>query len=130
MGFHLFSGSVLSNKANKYIEIAEKQGIDPVLFAAISLHESAWGKSNAVTTKNNPGGLMTATGLMVFPTLDDGLEAMGLTLHNRILIDGKITIEDLGAVYAPIGASNDPSGLNMYWVPTVKEIVAKLGGLF
>lgn len=120
---------VLKDKGNKYIEVAKKQGIDPVLFAAISFHETAWGKSQAVTTKNNPGGLMTSSGLMSFATLDDGLEAMGVTLHNRILVDGKITIEDLGSVYAPVGASNDPSGLNVYWVPTVKEIAAKLGGL-
>lgn len=45
----LFLRQVLRDKANKYIEIAEKQGIDPVLFAAISLHETAWGKSSAVT---------------------------------------------------------------------------------
>ncbi|ARF69001.1 hypothetical protein B7C51_16095 [Paenibacillus larvae subsp. pulvifaciens] len=70
----LFLRQVLRDKANKYIEIAEKQGIDPVLFAAISLHETAWGKNSAVTTKNNPGGLMSSSGLMVFPTLDDGLE--------------------------------------------------------
>ena len=120
---------VLKNKGNKIIKIAEEQGIDPVLFASIAFHETAWGTSNAVIEKNNPGGLMSSNGLLVFVSLDEGLEAMGVTLHNRIIIDGKNTIELLGQVYAPIGAGNDPTGLNAHWVPTVMEIVSKLGGL-
>ncbi|EDO1100288.1 peptidoglycan DD-metalloendopeptidase family protein, partial [Listeria monocytogenes] len=39
------------------------------------------------------------------------------------------TIEKLGAIYAPIGASNDPTGLNQNWVPTVTSIAQKFGGL-
>lgn len=120
---------VLKNKGNKIIDIAEEQGIDPVLFASIAFHETAWGTSKAVIEKNNPGGLMSSNGLFVFANLDEGLEAMGVTLHNRILVDGNNTIELLGQVYAPIGAGNDPTGLNVHWVPTVLEIVGKLGGL-
>lgn len=120
---------VLKNKGNKIIDIAEEQGIDPVLFASITFHETAWGTSKAIIEKNNPGGLMSSNGLFIFSTLDEGLEAMGVTLHNRILVDGKNTIELLGQVYAPIGAGNDPTGLNVHWVPTVLEIVGKLGGL-
>lgn len=120
---------VLSEKGDKFLEIASKQGIDPVLFAAISFNETAWGTSNAVISRNNPGGLMNSSGLMTFSSLDEGLEAMGLTLHNRIIVDGLDTIEKLGAVYCPIGASNDPTGMNASWIPTVHSIVNKLGGL-
>ncbi|MHC5409205.1 peptidoglycan DD-metalloendopeptidase family protein [Listeria seeligeri] len=120
---------VLSDKGDTFLEIATKQGIDPVLFAAISFNETAWGTSNAVISRNNPGGLMDSNGLMTFATLDEGLEAMGLTLHNRIVVDGLDTIEKLGAVYCPVGASNDPTGMNARWIPTVHSIVNKLGGL-
>ncbi|ENM1174063.1 peptidoglycan DD-metalloendopeptidase family protein [Listeria monocytogenes] len=120
---------VLSDKGDTFLEIATKQGIDPVLFAAISFNETAWGTSNAVISRNNPGGLMDSNGLMTFSTLDEGLEAMGLTLHNRIVVDGLDTIEKLGAVYCPIGAANDPTGMNARWIPTVHSIVNKLGGL-
>lgn len=120
---------VLSDKGDTFLEIATKQGIDPVLFAAISFNETAWGTSNAVISRNNPGGLMDSNGLMTFATLDEGLEAMGLTLHNRIVVDGLDTIEKLGAVYCPIGAANDPTGMNARWIPTVHSIVNKLGGL-
>ncbi|EAG3410080.1 peptidoglycan DD-metalloendopeptidase family protein [Listeria seeligeri] len=120
---------VLSDKGDTFLEIAAKQGIDPVLFAAISFNETAWGTSNAVISRNNPGGLMDSNGLMTFSTLDEGLEAMGLTLHNRIVVDGLDTIEKLGAVYCPVGAANDPTGMNARWIPTVHSIVNKLGGL-
>ncbi|EEO9180099.1 peptidoglycan DD-metalloendopeptidase family protein [Listeria seeligeri] len=120
---------VLSDKGDTFLEIATKQGIDPVLFAAISFNETAWGTSNAVISRNNPGGLMDSNGLMTFATLDEGLEAMGLTLHNRIVVDGLDTIEKLGAVYCPVGAANDPTGMNARWIPTVHSIVNKLGGL-
>ncbi|WP_270996770.1 peptidoglycan DD-metalloendopeptidase family protein [Listeria seeligeri] len=120
---------VLSDKGDTFLEIAAKQGIDPVLFAAISFNETAWGTSNAVISRNNPGGLMDSNGLMTFSTLDEGLEAMGLTLHNRIVVDGLDTIEKLGAVYCPVGAANDLTGMNARWIPTVHSIVNKLGGL-
>lgn len=130
----VFNDSNRSGKLNGYgdkiIQLSQEKGIDPVLFASISLHETAWGKSNAIQSKNNPGGLMTSSGLMSFATLDEGLESMARTLYNRIIVDGLLTIEKLGSVYAPIGADNDPTGLNNHWVPTVENIaVNHLGGL-
>lgn len=125
------SAGVFKKYGNTFIEIAERKGIDPVIMAAIAFHETGYGTSNAVKNKNNPGGLMNpdGSGLFVFATLSDGLESLGKTLHNRIVRDGKNTIELLGSVYAPVGAANDPTGLNKNWVPTVTKIVQNLGGL-
>lgn len=124
---------VLSSKADKFKRVANDLGIDPVLMAAISFLESTWGSSSAAVNKNNIGGLMDpATNwstVKVFPTLDEGIEAMGRTLKNRILVDGLTTIEKLGNTYAPIGAANDPNNLNINWIPTVSDIVSQLGGL-
>lgn len=126
----MFAGAgVLSSYGSVIIEKSKKHGIDPVLFASIAFHESGFGTSDAIKNKNNPGGLMGKNGLMVFSTLDDGLESMARTLHNRIINDGLTTIEKLGSVYAPVGASNDPNGLNNHWVPNVTKIVSDLGGL-
>lgn len=125
------SAGVFAGHEEHFIRIAEKFSIDPVIMAAIALHETGYGTSNAVVNKNNPGGLMNpnGSGLFVYATLEDGLESLGKTLHNRIVKDGKNTIEKLGSVYAPVGAANDPTGLNNHWVPNITKIVQNLGGL-
>ncbi|MGN4128083.1 NlpC/P60 family protein [Lysinibacillus sphaericus] len=116
-----------------FLDTAQKYNIDPVLMIAIALHETGNGTSNAVVNKNNPGGLMDpSTGskqLYVFSTLDEGIEAMGRTLSNRINKDGLTTIDSLGAVYAPVGAANDPNNLNQHWVGNIGKNVSMLGGL-
>ncbi|TFJ91543.1 M23 family metallopeptidase [Lentibacillus salicampi] len=121
----------LKGYGDDIINLSKKRGIDPVLFASIAMHETAWGTSNAVQQKNNPGGLMNpdGSGLFSFPTLKEGLASMSKTLYNRIKVDGLVTIEQLGSVYAPVGAANDPNNLNEHWVPTTKEIAQRLGGL-
>jgi cell wall-associated NlpC family hydrolase len=125
------SAGVFKNSGDSFAKIAKAKGIDPVIMAAIAFHETAYGTSNAVVNKNNPGGLMNpnGSGLFVFSSVDEGLESLGKTLHNRILKDGKNTIEKLGSVYAPVGAANDPTGLNNHWVPNITKIVQNLGGL-
>jgi hypothetical protein len=122
-------GGVFSSYGPTFRSIAEKNGIDPVLFASIAFHETSYGTSPAVRNKNNPGGLMGNNGLMVFSTLQEGLESMGQTLHNRIIKDGLTTIDKLGSIYAPLGASNDPNNLNINWVPNVSKIASQFGGL-
>ncbi|WP_088051879.1 peptidoglycan DD-metalloendopeptidase family protein [Virgibacillus dakarensis] len=121
----------LKGHGDDIIQLSEEKGIDPILFASIALHETAWGESNAIQQKNNPGGLMNpdGSGLYSFPTLEEGLESMSQTLYNRIIVDGLVTIEQLGSVYAPVGAENDPNNLNENWVPITKDIAKKLGGL-
>lgn len=123
------SAGVFSDMGNVFLNVAEEQGIDPVLMAAIALHETGHGTSKAVVERKNPGGLMGPNGLMTFATLEEGIASMGNTLHNRIIRDGLTTISDLGAVYAPIGAANDPTNLNAHWVPNITKVVSSLGGL-
>src|SRR5699024_8492202 len=112
------------------IEIAEEKGIDPVLFGAIALHETAYGTSSGVVDKNNHGGLMDpATDMQTqqqFSTLRDGLEAMAATLYNRIIEDGFVTNEQLGDIYAPFSVGNDRYKLNQHWIPTMKKLTTNL----
>ncbi|GLO65050.1 peptidoglycan DD-metalloendopeptidase family protein [Oceanobacillus kimchii] len=121
----------LKGHGDDILQLSEEKGLDPVLFASIALHETAWGESNAIQQKNNPGGLMNpdGSGLFQFSTLKEGLESMSQTLYNRIKVDGLVTIEQLGSVYAPVGADNDPNNLNEHWVPTTQDIAQELGGL-
>ena len=112
-----------------FIRMADEFNVDPVLFATIAMHETGWGTSRAAILYNNPGGLMGANGLMRFETLEDGMRVMGRTLNNLINERGATTLEELRDIYAPLGADNDPTGLNYHWLPTVKSIANQFGGL-
>lgn len=129
----LANEGVFNGKGQAFIDAGKKNGVDPVLAAAIAIHETGHGKSNAVRNKNNPGGLMDpSTGwstLQVFPTLDAGIDAMIRNLFRNFISKGLTTPETIGPKYAPIGAANDPGGLNKFWVPIVTQNVQKLGGM-
>lgn len=125
---------VLASHADSYIKYAEKYGIDPVLLAAISFHETANGTSNAVVNYNNTGGLMNpdGSGLYRFSSIEESLDVQARSIANRIkeIInrDGEYTLEALRDVYAPLGATNDPNNLNQYWLPRITEYATALGG--
>ncbi|MEG0258557.1 MAG: NlpC/P60 family protein [Lysinibacillus sp.] len=127
------NAGAFTGKGDLFIELAQLNGIDPVLAAAIAFHETGRGTSNAVVNKNNPGGIMDPSTnwskLMHFSSLEEGLSYTMANLKRRIIDDGLSTIETLGSVYAPIGAANDPNGLNANWVPIVTKFASELGGL-
>ena len=51
---------------------------------------------------------------------------MARNISNNYLGKGLSSISDIGAKYAPIGASNDPTGLNNYWVNGVTQYYNQL----
>lgn len=118
----------LAGTRQTIFNIAGRYNIDPLLMIAICLHETGYGTSSAIINYNNPSGQMSSSGLIHFETLEDGLEMTGRTLNNLINERGLQTIPDLGSVYCPVGADNDPYGLNGYWVPSVTRIYNELGG--
>lgn len=124
------NAGVFTGKKQAFLDAAEKSGIDPVLLIAIAMNETGWGTSSAVVNKNNPGGIMVpGGGLRVFSTIEEGIDYMASNLYRNYIAKGIVTIPEIGAKYAPIGATNDPSGMNVSWVPTVTAITVKLGGL-
>jgi murein DD-endopeptidase MepM/ murein hydrolase activator NlpD len=125
---HYYTGSVMENKEKAVIAIAKKYGVSPALMAAIIGIESGWGKSAAIRNKNNPSGQMRGNEILAFPTLNDGIEATGQTLNALVVREGLVTVETLGARYAPVGASNDGGGLNVNWVSSVKKMMQEFGG--
>lgn len=124
---------VLSNSADAILRIATEHRIDPVLFAAITLHETGNGTSNAVRSYNNPGGMMNPktnwSTLIRYPSLDAGLQSTAKTLDRLVNKGGLKTVEALGKVYAPVGAANDPTGLNRHWPSRVTQYINELGGM-
>ena len=99
-------------------ELTENQAF---IILAISKHETGKWTSRAFTEKNNLGGIMCSTGLKNYNSLDEGIDAFVSLLKNRYFDKGLDTIEKIQPVYCPIGADNDPRGLNQYWLPRVTE---------
>lgn len=122
---------VFTGMGSFFLQVSSKNQIDPVILSSIAFHETGRGTSKAVKTKNNPGGLMSPkTGsLMVFDSLEEGIDAMASNLYRLYISQGLVTIPMIGTKYAPIGAANDPNNLNINWVPTVSTLANEFGGL-
>ena len=105
---------------NKSIAVGLKHE-QAILVIAISKHETGNWTSKAFKNKNNFGGVMCSTGLKNYNTYNDGLTGFVNLLKNYYFGRGLNTIEKIGAIYCPIGASNDPTGVNKHWIPNVTK---------
>ncbi|OMD08412.1 glucosaminidase domain-containing protein [Paenibacillus odorifer] len=121
-------GGSLKNSGDIFAAAGKKYGIDPALLAAIAIHETGNGTSNAVKNKNNVGGMMGKNGLMTFNNLEEGIDKMASNLKRNYFDKGLTTIEAIQKKYAPVGASNDPTNLNSNWVNGVKKYYKMFGG--
>lgn len=105
------------NKSTEY-GLSREQAF---IVVSISRHETGKWTSKAFLNKNNLGGIMCSTGLKSYSSLDEGIDAFVSLLKRRYFDKGLDTIEKIQPVYAPINASNDPKGLNNYWLSGVKN---------
>ncbi|MEC1522163.1 glucosaminidase domain-containing protein [Neobacillus niacini] len=112
---------VLQNTGHFFQEAGKKYNIDPALLAAISIHETGNGTSNAARFKFNVAGMMGKNGLKTYSSIEESIFDMARNLRQNYLDKGKLTIAQIGAKYAPIGAANDPTQLNNHWVTGVQR---------
>jgi flagellum-specific peptidoglycan hydrolase FlgJ len=112
---------VLQNTGHLFAEAGKKYDIDPALLAAISIHETGNGTSNAARFKFNVAGMMGKNGLKTYSSIQESIFDMARNLRQNYLDQGKLTIAQIGAKYAPIGAANDPTQLNNHWVTGVQR---------
>ena len=115
-------GTVPNSIKEAFIASSSKYNIEYELAMAIAIHETAYFK---VMPGFNVGGLMDpATDwkkLQVFNSLQEGVDAYFNNLSVTYIKQGLNTISKIGCKYAPIGAANDPAGLNYYWIPAVTK---------
>lgn len=126
-------GGALEGKTEKMIDIAKKNNVPPKLFVAITASESQWGKGPNATDQKNPLSVMGSGTIHSdharFDSIEKGLEAGAKNLDDLYISKGLTTPEKIGPKYAPtVGATNDPTGMNNNWIPTVKSIMSSLGG--
>lgn len=93
---------------------------------AISKWETGNYTSSAFLNKNNFGGVMCNSGLRSYSSQEEGLIHFLTNLKNNYFDIGLTTIETIGSKYCPIGAANDPTGLNKNWIPGVTQKLNEL----
>jgi beta-N-acetylglucosaminidase len=111
-----------------FIREGKRYNIDPAFLAAVAQHETGNGKSKAAMEKNNIAGMMGANGLRSYSSVEASIIDMARNLSNNYLDKGFTTIPKIGSKYAPIGAENDPTGLNNHWVTGVSHYLDQLKG--
>ena len=116
----------LSEIECKLYNEAIKQGLNneqAYIILAISKHETGYWRSNLFINNNNLGGIYNSSAkkFYSYETQEKGITAMVALLKNGYFNKGLDTIEKIGAKYCPVGAKNDPKGLNKNWVPNVTK---------
>ena len=101
-------------------ELTHEQAI---LVVAISKHETGNWTSSLYKNNNNFGGIYNSKEkkFYSYESNEKGLQTFVNLLKNNYFGKGLDTIEEIGSKYCPIGASNDPTGVNQHWVPKVTQ---------
>lgn len=110
---------------------AIKQGLNEEqakISIAISQWETGHYKSELFWNNNNIGGLYNsyAKKFYTYNTIEEGIEAYIKNLKNGYFEKGLNTIEEIQKKYCPVGAENDPTGLNNYWLDGVTNLYNEL----
>ena len=109
-----------------FMDAAVRNDIDPRLLMAIAMHETGRGSSTAFYRKRNAMGVSDANGPRSFKKVEDSIYLMARLLKKNYIDQGLTSIEQIGRKYAPIGAGNDPRGLNKHWVEGVTKYMQEL----
>jgi hypothetical protein len=119
-------GGKLKGMGDVFVRAGQQYNIDPALLTAIAQHETGNGKSRAAIEKNNIAGMMAKNGLKSYGSIEDSIMDMARNLSKNYLGAGLSSLDQIGAKYAPVGASNDPTNLNNNWVNGVSRFVNQL----
>lgn len=118
------AGSPLAGNGAVFVREGLANDIDPRFIVAITAQETMLETYGPAQEINNAFGLGPG---IAFASEADAITMAAKTLHNYAQ-DGLITIEQISGRWAPVGASNDPRGLNGGWASGVGTFYAALGG--
>jgi len=111
--------------ADSFIATGQKYGIDPLFLVSISRLETGNWTSNAFLNMGNAMGVSNASGAIAQANAAASIDLMGRSLAGGAGTNnyyaGANTVGQVGAIYAPVGASND-GGTNYLWGSTVGQI--------
>lgn len=100
-------------------------GIDPRALAAIARAESSLGSDPGARSINNAFGWGPHR---PFATWEENIATVAAGLKKGYIDEGLTTLAQIQAKYAPLGAANDPGGLNSNWLTNTTLLYGELGG--
>ena len=122
--------SPLAGQGQNMVDAGNTYHIDPRLFVAIAGAETSFGTVGSGPAVYNAWGMFDShSNNIAYSSWADGINAVAKNIAGPLYFGkGAFTIEQIGAIWAPVGASNDPSGLNNNWVKNVSQYYTDLGG--
>ena len=108
-----------------FVREGERNRIDPRALVAIAMHESVLGTAGSGASIHNAFGWGPA---IAFPSWEANIATVARGLARGYVARGRDTLAAIQPVWAPVGAVNDPSGLNSAWTDAVGRYYADLGG--
>ena len=117
----------LRGKGRAYVSAGLLHNVNPFLLASISIHETGNGTSKILREKNNVAGLMkNGITFRKFESIDESIFWFASLLEKYYIAGGRNDLESIGAKFCPLGAKNDPTGLNKNWIPNIEAIYTRM----
>ena len=125
-GYLASKASPLTGLGAVFVTEGEAVGLDPRLLVAIAGSETSFGTYGPSQTIHNPFGMGPH---IEYATWSDAIRAAAQNLGGRLYLgSGLVTISAIQGRWAPHGATNDPTNLNVNWTRNVGIYYAELGG--
>lgn len=119
-------GSPMAGQGAAFMESAARWRVDPRLLVAIAGAESSFGQ--VTCGPNNAWGWACPNDPADFATWAAGIDTVTSGLRRYYLDEGRTSVSLIQQKYCPVGAANDPTGLNNHWATNVTKFLVELGG--
>ena len=118
--------SPLVGEGATFVRASRAVGLDPRFLVAIAGAETSFGTYGPSQAIHNPFGMGPG---IVYGSWAESIEGAARNLGGSLYLgDGRVTIAAIHQRWAPVGASNDPGGLNGSWPRNVTHYLVELGG--
>ena len=119
-------GSPMAGSGSAFVASGGRWQVDPRLLVAIAGAESNFGVITCAPF--NAWGYGCPNGPYQFGSWADGIDTVAQGLRENYLAEGRTSVALINLKYAPVGAANDPTGLNNNWTINVSRFLTELGG--
>lgn len=119
-------GSPMTGQGAAFMASGIRWQVDPRLLVAIAGAESSFGQITC--GPNNAWGWACPNDPADFATWAAGIDTVTRGLRRYYLDEGRTSVALIQQKYCPVGAANDPTGLNSHWVGNVTKFLLELGG--